>query len=90
MKVFVTPILQIMPDKRSVLVVEDDAALASMLKELLEGEGYTVVAVHDGQRALHEGLGRRFDVLLLDRGLPPLKALTFWGGCGPRVLRHRR
>lgn len=73
------PILQSMSDKCSVLVVEDDAALASMLTELLEGEGYAVVAVHDGQRALHEGLTRRYDVLLLDRGLPVIEGLDVLG-----------
>ncbi|MCQ9164209.1 response regulator transcription factor [Arthrobacter sp. STN4] len=68
-----------MSDTLSVLVVEDDPALASMLRELLEGEGYAVVAVHDGQRGLHEGLTRRFDILLLDRGLPALDGLDLLG-----------
>lgn len=70
------PILQIMSGTLSVLVVEDDAALASMLEELLESEGYEVLAVHDGQRALHEGLSGRFDVLILDRGLPAIDGLS--------------
>ncbi|WP_195849434.1 response regulator transcription factor [Arthrobacter sp. AQ5-05] len=64
-----------MAEGRSVLVVEDDAALAVMLQELLEGEGYTVASVHDGQRALHEGLSRKFDVIVLDRGLPAIEGL---------------
>ncbi|MFQ4149409.1 response regulator transcription factor [Arthrobacter sp. LAPM80] len=64
-----------MGDERSVLVVEDDAALASLLRELLEGEGYTVVTAHDGQRALHEGLSRPFDVIVMDRGLPAIEGL---------------
>jgi len=74
-----TPILATMSDQRSVLVVEDDLALASMLAELLVGGGYEVVAVHDGQRALHEGLTRHFDVLLLDRGLPAIDGLDVLG-----------
>ncbi len=72
---FATPILHNMSDERCVLVVEDDVGLASMLQELLESEGYSAVVVHDGQRALHEGLSRRFDVLLLDRGLPAIDGL---------------
>lgn len=64
-----------MAEERSVLVVEDDAALASMLRELLEGEGYTVVTAHDGQRALHEGLSQPFDVIVMDRGLPAIEGL---------------
>jgi len=70
-----TPILHNMAEERCVLVVEDDAALALMLQELLEGEGYTVVRVHDGQRALHEGLSRKFDVIVMDRGLPAIDGL---------------
>lgn len=79
MWLFVTPILQIMSDERCVLVVEDDVGLASMLRELLESEGYSVGVVHDGQRALHEGLSRRFDVLVLDRGLPAIDGLDVLG-----------
>lgn len=70
-----TPILQIMADQKRVLVVEDDAALSLMLQELLQGEGYAVAAVHDGQRALHEGLTRQFDVIVMDRGLPAIEGL---------------
>ncbi|KAD4060614.1 response regulator [Arthrobacter yangruifuii] len=57
------------------LVVEDDRRLAGMLAEILESEGYAVTLAYDGQRALHEGLTRSFDVLLLDRGLPGLEGL---------------
>ncbi|RAX48662.1 DNA-binding response regulator [Arthrobacter sp. AQ5-05] len=64
-----------MAEEHSVLVVEDDSALASMLKELLEGEGYDVVVAADGQRALHQGLTRDFDVMVMDRGLPGLEGL---------------
>ena len=57
------------------LVVEDDAALAAMLAELLGGEGYDVVVAGDGQRALHLGLSRHFDVIVMDRGLPAIEGL---------------
>ncbi|GAB3610801.1 response regulator transcription factor [Humibacter ginsengiterrae] len=62
-----------------VLVVEDDRRLASMLADLLAAEGYDVVLAHDGQRALHEGLTREFDVMVLDRGLPVLEGLDVLG-----------
>ncbi|MDO5753125.1 response regulator transcription factor [Arthrobacter sp.] len=68
-----------MSNERCVLVVEDDVRLASMLQEILESEGYAVVVVHDGQRALHEGLSWHFDVLLLDRGLPAIDGLDVLG-----------
>jgi DNA-binding response OmpR family regulator len=62
-----------------VLIVEDDRRLASMLAELLGAEGYTVVLAHDGQRALHEGLTQRFDVMVLDRGIPVMEGLDVLG-----------
>lgn len=53
-----------------VLLVEDDRQLASMLAGLLAEEGYRVDVARDGQTGLHQGLTRRHDVLILDRGLP--------------------
>jgi DNA-binding response OmpR family regulator len=58
-----------------ILVVEDDARLAEMLTELLVSEGYDVVSARDGQRGMHLGLTERFDVILLDRGLPVIDGL---------------
>ena len=69
-----------MADEPCVLVVEDDAALASMLAGLLAGEGYNVVVAADGQRALHEGLSRHFDVIVMDRGLPAIEWKRLWNG----------
>jgi DNA-binding response OmpR family regulator len=64
-----------MGDAPRILVVEDDRHLSAMLDELLRSEGYDVVIARDGQRALHEGLTRDFDLLLLDRGLPVIEGL---------------
>ncbi|MEO7006180.1 MAG: response regulator transcription factor [Terrimesophilobacter sp.] len=64
-----------MEDGARILVVEDDAALSAMLRELLQSEGYEVVVATDGQQGLHAGLTQQFDVLLLDRGLPVLDGL---------------
>ncbi|GAA4186146.1 response regulator transcription factor [Gryllotalpicola kribbensis] len=46
-----------------------------MLEQLLASDGYEVVVAHDGQRALHEAMTGRFDVLLFDRGLPAREGL---------------
>ncbi|GLY65629.1 response regulator transcription factor [Amycolatopsis taiwanensis] len=58
-----------------VLVVEDDPQLLEMLTSLLTEEGYTVDPAADGQRGLHLGLTRDYDVLVLDRGLPAIDGL---------------
>lgn len=62
-------------ERARVLVVEDDPELVAMLADLLGEEGYEVETALDGQRALHLGLTRDFEVLLLDRGLPAIEGL---------------
>ncbi|RDI32497.1 DNA-binding response OmpR family regulator [Rhodococcus sp. AG1013] len=67
-----------MPDSTaspSVLLVEDDAPLTDLLCDLLAEEGYAVEVATDGHRGLHLGLTRRFDLIVLDRGLPVLSGL---------------
>jgi two-component system response regulator TctD len=58
------------PSSRTVLVVEDDAGLRAYLVEILELQGYNVVAAGSGEEAL-AALGGRVAVLaVLDIGLP--------------------
>ncbi|HKS46548.1 MAG TPA: response regulator transcription factor [Amycolatopsis sp.] len=59
-----------------VLVVEDDPQLLGVLATLLGEEGYAVDPAADGQRGLHLGLTRSYDVLVLDRGLPVVDGLA--------------
>jgi CheY-like chemotaxis protein len=55
---------------RVVLVVEDDPGLRAYLAEILEGQGYDVVAAESGEEAL-KALGARKAILaVLDIGLP--------------------
>ena len=58
-----------------VLVVEDDRTLAGLLTQLLTGRGFVVEAVYDGQAGLHAGLTRRYDALVIDRGLPGIEGV---------------
>ncbi len=52
------------------LVVEDDAAAASYLRQGLTEAGHTVDVAHDGEAGLHLALEGNYDVLILDRMLP--------------------
>src|SRR6476661_1957253 len=61
------------------LLVEDDRALSGLLAELLADEGYAVDRARDGQRGLHLGLTRTYDVIVLDRGLPAIDGLDLLG-----------
>jgi DNA-binding response OmpR family regulator len=53
-----------------VLIVEDDDAIATPLAKGLEREGFDVDRVGTGEDALERVLAARFDVVLLDLGLP--------------------
>lgn len=59
-----------------ILVVEDDVRLAEALSRILEDNGYTVDAVHDGQAAIDYGETGRYDVIILDVMLPKADGFT--------------
>jgi two-component system, OmpR family, response regulator QseB len=63
------------PPRPRLLLVEDDPELAPLLARLLFEKGYLVDVAHDGQRGLHLGLSGRYDVLVVDRGLPALEGV---------------
>ncbi len=64
------------------MIVEDDATLASGLARALQNEGYEVTQVDTGESALDALDSARFDLLLLDIGLPGID--------GFEVLRRLR
>ncbi len=55
---------------KSLLLVEDDRTLAETLSERLAKEGYDVTWVDRADLARNETAKKRFDLLLLDVGLP--------------------
>jgi DNA-binding response OmpR family regulator len=64
-----------MRKKKKILVVEDEAHLAKGLKFNLEREGYDIVVVDNGQRALDALAKDNFDLVILDLMLPKLGGL---------------
>nr|WP_282553446.1 envelope stress response regulator transcription factor CpxR [Providencia sneebia] len=52
-----------------ILLVDDDRELTSLLKELLEMEGFNVVIAYDGEQALQQ-IDSTIDLLLLDVMMP--------------------
>ncbi|GAA3048304.1 response regulator transcription factor [Gordonia defluvii] len=68
-----------------VLLAEDDAAIAEPLARALTREGYGCVVVADGPAALEQAIDPRFELLVLDLGLPKMDGLEV---C--RELRIRR
>jgi len=62
-----------------VLVVDDDRALRHVVGKLLQAEGVSVSTAADGVEALEKVGKRKFDLLLLDVGLPRLNGLEVLG-----------
>ncbi|GIM94938.1 response regulator transcription factor [Paractinoplanes toevensis] len=71
------------------LLVEDDPELSEMLTETLADEGYTVDQASDGQRGLHLGLTRPYDVMVIDRLLPALDGLDLLARLRSRAVPAR-
>jgi two-component system, OmpR family, response regulator len=59
-----------LPPHQSILVVDDDPSMRTLLIDYLSGHGYQV----DGAASAHEAIGvfaaKRYDLVLLDLGLP--------------------
>ncbi len=68
-----------------VLVIEDDPPVRGLLSDVLEGEGYEVVAVHDGSTALQVIASLQVDLITLDLDLPGLSGSDLL-----EVLRRRK
>ncbi|CAL9591771.1 Transcriptional regulatory protein TcrA [Streptomyces sp. enrichment culture] len=74
-------------DPWRLLLVEDDRELVELLTEVLRDEGYAVDVATDGQRGLHLGLTRTYDVLVIDRRLPVLDGLDLLRRLRSRPVR---
>ena len=72
------------PSKTTLLVVEDDAKLRSVLERTLTFEDYTVTSCSDGVHALEALTGTTFDAVVMDVSMPYLDGV---GLC--RRMRER-
>lgn len=59
-------------NKKKILLVEDDTALASVYRARLELEGFDVREVHNGEDALSATLDYKPDLILLDVMMPKI------------------
>jgi DNA-binding response OmpR family regulator len=60
----------------SILLVEDDDQLRSMLKELLTRSGYEVSEASDGRRVCDMHRQQRFDLVVTDLVMPDIDGLA--------------
>ncbi len=65
-----------------ILVVDDDVELCSLVQEYLTAEGFSLQAVHDGEKGLQQALTNEYTLVVLDVMLPGIN--------GFEVLRRIR
>jgi two-component system nitrogen regulation response regulator NtrX len=61
--------------RESILVVDDEPGVRSMLEAILKDEGYAVAVVGTGEDGVSAATGRPFDALLLDVWLPGIDGI---------------
>jgi two-component system, OmpR family, response regulator CpxR len=69
---------------RSILLVEDDNELCSLMNDFLSPQGFRLEAVHDGRQGLARALEGDFDLVILDVMLPVLSGFELL-----RMIRKR-
>lgn len=66
----------------NLLMIEDDPAISTMVKDYLAKEGYGITVVNDGEQALRQFASDSYDLVLLDLMLPKRSGLE--------ILEHIR
>src|SRR5206468_3412737 len=77
--------------RHSILVVEDEARLASAVVDALQDAGYTVEHAADGEEAIASVRARRHDLVLCDLKMPRLDGQAFYAmlqSAAPQLARH--
>lgn len=59
-------------DKKKILLVEDDTALAAVYRSRLELEGFEISEVNNGEDALSAAISFKPDLILLDAMMPKI------------------
>jgi len=59
-------------DKETILIVDDNREIVSVLADVLQSKGYSVLAAYDGRQGLRIALEKQPNLILLDWNLPRL------------------
>ena len=60
------------PDKRTILLVEDEISFRTIYQDMLDSGGFNVLTAADGESGLRIALSQKPDLVLLDLNLPKL------------------
>jgi signal transduction histidine kinase/CheY-like chemotaxis protein len=72
------PVAAAAPQNASVLVVDDETALAAAVSAALQDAGYTVEQASDGEQALLRCRARSFDLVVCDLKMPRVDGRSFY------------
>lgn len=63
-------------DKKSILVIDDEASVTRALSDKLSRAGFSVLMARDGEQGLKAALEKRPDLILLDIIMPKMDGMT--------------
>ena len=63
--------------KKSILIVEDEQSFHDLYKEMLEGSGYDIISVYDGDEAMEKVEQEKPDLIITDMLLNMVTGDTF-------------
>jgi len=72
-----------------ILIAEDSAKMAGLLKKGLERQGYAADVVSSGQDAVWMATENDYDVIVLDLGLPKIDGVSVLERCAARAAPRR-
>lgn len=72
-----------MADKKSVLIVEDERSLRSIMKDNLEEAGYLVFEAKDGEEGLEVAGEKHPNMIIVDIVMPKMDGITM-----TKMIRH--
>ncbi|MEW6557861.1 MAG: response regulator [Elusimicrobiota bacterium] len=61
-----------------ILIVEDEPAVADLLKFLFEKDGYTTISASDGEEAISLATSNKPDLILLDLMIPKIDGYSVY------------
>jgi DNA-binding response OmpR family regulator len=64
-----------LPQRKRILIVDDDPSIRHMLGRILLDEGYEVLAAANGREGLNTAAAQEVDLVLLDLKMPGLNGL---------------